>query len=138
MTKPVHPRRAAIHEDMTFGERAAEHLASAVGSWRFVIWQNVIVACWIIFNLVAVFGFRFDPAPFILLNLLFSWQASNTGPILQLTSNRQAQKDRMRDDTEAQEVDTLVALLQQNTALTEQIAQLTREVHERLAPASAE
>src|SRR5258708_5930134 len=88
--------RAHIHAANTFGERAADAVAEGMGSWRFVITQNAIVAVWIAFNLVALFGLRWDPAPFILLNLLFSWQASNIGPVLQMTGNRAAQRDRKR------------------------------------------
>jgi uncharacterized membrane protein len=125
-----HPRRAPIHENLTFGEKAAEQLAAFVGSWRFVIWQNVVVFAWIAFNLIGIYGLRWDPMPFILLNLVFSWQASNTGPILQLTSNRQAGKDRKRDDVEAKEVDMMSEMLRQNT-------QLTREVHEHILATQA-
>lgn len=123
---PIHPRRAALHETLTFGDRAADAVSAVVGSWRFVLGQNVFVMIWIAFNLIAVFGLQWDPRPFILLNLLFSWQASNTGPVLQLSSNRQAAKDRKRDDLEAQEVEMLVQLLEQNT-------DLTREVHALVA-----
>lgn len=134
----AHPRRTAIHEHLTLGERAADALAAFVGSWRFVIAQNVLVLVWIAFNVVALFGWRWDPYPFILLNLAFSWQASNTGPILQLSSNRQATKDRLRDDTEANEVDMLVDLLKQNTQLTEQVERLTRAVHEHITRETGE
>lgn len=117
---PAHPARAHIHETATIGERAADALAAFVGSWKFVIWQNVFVLVWILINVVAMFGFHADPYPFILLNLMFSWQASNTGPILQLASNRQAQRDRMRDDTEAAEVEQLFQINQQQLTILEQ------------------
>ena len=117
----AHPLRAHLHEPQTLGERAADKLAAVMGSWSFVIGQNIVVLLWIVFNLVAIFGLRWDPAPFILLNLLFSWQASNIGPILQMTSNRQAQKDRLRDDTEAEEVKALWSLNQRQLEILESV-----------------
>ena len=125
---PVHPKRAHIHKRISLGERAADMVAAGLGSWRFIGLQTGVIILWITLNVVALVG-RWDPYPFILLNLLFSTQAAYAAPILQLSGNRQAAKDRVRDDTEAREVEMLVKLLRQNTALTEQVAQLTREVH---------
>lgn len=96
--------RQHIYTSNTRGERAADWLTALVGSWRFIIVQNVIVVFWILVNVIGVFLLHWDPYPFILLNLLFSWQASNTGPVLQMTGNRSAAKDRQRDDLEAEEV----------------------------------
>jgi uncharacterized membrane protein len=101
-------RRHEIHQATTVGERAADGIAAAVGSWRFIIAQTVIVLLWIVYNLYAAFV-RFDPFPFILLNLVFSTQAAYTGPIVMLSQNRQAQRDRRRDDMEADEVLELTA-----------------------------
>lgn len=103
------------------GVQAAEKVAAIVGSWRFVIWQNAAVVAWIVFNAVALLGFHADPYPFILLNLMFSWQASNTGPILQMTGNAGALRDRAQMARIEQVENTLAALLAENTALTQQI-----------------
>lgn len=84
----------AKHEaSLSTGERFADNLARWVGSWPFVIWQNVAVSAWMLVNILA-WVMQFDPYPFILLNLVFSWQAANTGPILQMTANRAAERDR--------------------------------------------
>lgn len=115
---PLPPiERAHIHAASTFGERASDAVASTMGSWRFVITQNLVVFCWVVLNVIALIGFRWDPAPFILLNLVFSWQASNIGPVLQMTGNRAAQRDRLRDDTEAREVELSIELLHEMRAL---------------------
>lgn len=117
--------RKHIHESVTFGERVADAVAQQMGSWRFIIIQSCIVFCWIVLNAVG-FAFRWDPYPFILLNLAFSTQAAYTGPILQMTSNRSAARDRMRDDHEAAEVEELfkiqveqVKILNQQTEILE-------------------
>jgi|SRR5579884_1661172 len=96
------PTRVELHEPITLGEKVADSAASGIGSWRFIIIQTVLVTIWVILNLIA-WGARWDPYPFILLNLMFSVQAAYTGPILLLASNRQAKKDRamaQRDDEE--------------------------------------
>ena len=89
-------------ERLTVGERIADGAARAVGSWRFIIIQTCLVVLWVVLNLIA-WDNKWDPYPFILLNLMFSVQAAYTGPILLLASNRQSAKDRQvaqRDDEE--------------------------------------
>jgi uncharacterized membrane protein len=96
------PTRSEIHEPRTTGERIADSASAGIGSWRFIIIQTVLVIIWVILNIVA-WDFKWDPYPFILLNLMFSVQAAYTGPILLLAGNRQAAKDRaiaQRDDEE--------------------------------------
>src|SRR4051812_19138488 len=94
--------RVELHEARTLGERVADAASNSIGSWRFIIIQSVLVVLWVILNLAA-WDFKWDPYPFILLNLMFSVQAAYTGPILLLASNRQAALDREmahRDDEE--------------------------------------
>lgn len=81
-------------ESMTFGQRLSDAIASGMGSWRFIIIQSAIVAAWIGLNLVEVLFKPFDPYPFILLNLLFSTQAAYAAPIIMMSQNRSAQRDR--------------------------------------------
>lgn len=76
------------------GERMADAVATYVGSWRFVIGQSILLVGWIIFNVVS--GHRVDPYPFILLNLLLSFQAAYTAPIILMSQNRQGEIDRKR------------------------------------------
>lgn len=79
--------------DRTFGDRLADFVAAGMGSWTFIIIQSFIVVVWITLNLVA-YSFRWDPYPFILLNLLFSTQAAYAAPIIMMAQNRQADRDR--------------------------------------------
>lgn len=98
--------REHIHEPAHLGERVADAVTASMGSWRFVIAQTVIVAVWIALN-VWLLVHPFDPYPLILLNLVFSTQAAYASPLILMSQNRQAAKDRRRDDMEADEVQSL-------------------------------
>lgn len=80
-------------ERSTFGQRFADTVAEVMGSWKFIIWQTAFVAIWMTINLIWV-RHDWDPYPFILLNLVFSTQAAYAAPIIMMSQNRQAKKDR--------------------------------------------
>jgi uncharacterized membrane protein len=80
---------------MTIGERFADAVASYMGSWKFIILQTVLVAFWMVLNVVALVA-HWDPYPFILLNLLFSTQAAYAAPIIMMSQNRSAARDRVQ------------------------------------------
>ena len=80
---------------MNYGERLADRFAAVIGSWRFIILQSVILFTWVLLNVAGIVSF--DKYPFILLNLFLSFQAAYTGPVLLMSANRQANKDRKRD-----------------------------------------
>ncbi len=73
----------------------AEGFARFMGTARFLAYMTVFVILWIIFNVVGLFGFRWDPYPFILLNLFFSTQASYAAPLILLAQNRQEARERV-------------------------------------------
>ena len=100
----IHEKRKHIHLPANVGEQVADAVAATVGSWRFIIIQSTLLAAWILLNSLAFFVWKWDPAPFILLNLMLSFQAAYTGPVVMMSQNRQSAKDRIRDDLEAQEV----------------------------------
>ena len=79
----------------TYGEYLADRIAAVVGSWRFIIVQSVLLASWIVLNVVAWMQ-HWDPYPFILLNLVLSFQAAFTAPILMMAQNRQSTIDRQK------------------------------------------
>jgi uncharacterized membrane protein len=80
-------------EESKFGQRLADNVATGMGSWRFIIIQTIIVAVWMIANVIG-FMFHWDVYPFILLNLLFSTQAAYAAPIIMMAQNRQSERDR--------------------------------------------
>src|SRR5215475_10068557 len=81
-------------EQLTTGERIADRFAAIMGSWPFIIVQSTILAAWVILNLTAYLK-QWDPYPFILLNLALSFQAAYAAPIIMMSQNRQADKDRL-------------------------------------------
>jgi uncharacterized membrane protein len=80
---------------MTFGQKVADKIANGMGSWKFIIWQTVIVLIWMLLNIIGVM-YHWDPYPFILLNLLFSTQAAYAAPLIMMSQNRQAARDRVQ------------------------------------------
>src|ERR1700761_7991702 len=89
----------AHKESMTFGQRLADSVAAGMGSWRFIIIQTIIVAVWMVLNVVAYVD-HWDPYPYILLNLLFSTQAAYAAPIIMMAQNRQNERDRAQADAD--------------------------------------
>jgi uncharacterized membrane protein len=75
--------------------RFAEGIARFLGTGRFLAVQTIIVVVWIVLNVAAV-RLRWDPYPFILLNLAFSTQAAYAAPLILLAQNRQADRDRVQ------------------------------------------
>ncbi|MBT8158839.1 MULTISPECIES: DUF1003 domain-containing protein [Arthrobacter] len=75
--------------------RFAERFARYMGTANFLFYMTIFVTVWIIFNVVGLFGFQWDPYPFILLNLFFSTQASYAAPLILLAQNRQDDRDRV-------------------------------------------
>jgi len=85
----------------TTGERVADAFAAAVGSWPFIIAQSVLLAAWVVAN-VFWLVYRWDPYPFILLNLVLSFQAAYASPIIMMSQNRQAKIADRRNQLDLQ------------------------------------
>ncbi|HYP45265.1 MAG TPA: DUF1003 domain-containing protein [Propionibacteriaceae bacterium] len=86
------PRRRFDRD--AFG-KFAEGFARFMGTARFLAYMTFFVIIWVIINVVGLFGLRWDPYPFILLNLFFSTQASYAAPLILLAQNRQEARDRV-------------------------------------------
>jgi len=86
-----------IEEDMTFGERIADRVASFGGSWTFIITFSVAICVYTAVNIV-LRGSAWDPYPFILLNLFLSMLAAIQAPVIMMSQNRQDTKDRLRGE----------------------------------------
>ena len=78
---------------LTRGQKLADQVAATIGSWRFIVFQTTAIAIWITGN-VLVGASAWDPYPFILLNLLLSFQAAYTAPAIMMSQNRQSELDR--------------------------------------------
>jgi uncharacterized membrane protein len=127
-----HAHLGAVFGESAFG-RAAESFARFFGTPRFIIGQTMLVLAWIAVN-AAVVAFRWDPYPFILLNLAFSTQAAYAAPLILLAQTRQADRDKAWSDADARHREELsqtsLTLLQQNTDLTREIAELSKQVRQ--------
>ncbi|MDR3592853.1 MAG: DUF1003 domain-containing protein [Negativicutes bacterium] len=119
MTEGKHPRGPVAHfthkghvianvneefqKKSSLGQRVADRVAQVVGSWPFIIIQSAVIAAWMAVNSYLLYkgatqpGFfdAWDPYPFILLNLVLSFQAAYTGPVVMMSQNRQSEKDRL-------------------------------------------
>ncbi len=87
------PAQNPPNQRSKLGDRVADAVAATMGSWRFIIIQSVILFFWVLLNVVA-FSQHWDPYPFILLNLMLSFQAAYAAPIIMMSQNRQATIDR--------------------------------------------
>ena len=90
-----------VEEQMTLGQRVADKVADTIGSWQFIIIQSIILAVWIILNWVGWIK-HWDPYPFILLNLMLSFQAAYSAPVIMMSQNRQSNKDRLAAEIDHQ------------------------------------
>ncbi|THD79414.1 MAG: DUF1003 domain-containing protein [Phenylobacterium sp.] len=79
--------------ELTMGQRIADWVAATMGSWRFIIIQTTILIAWIVLNVTAYVQ-KWDPYPFILLNLALSFQAAYAAPFIMMSQNRQQDVDR--------------------------------------------
>ncbi len=91
---------AEFEDRRTLGERLSDHLASFGGSWTFIIIFGVWLAMWVVFNQTVPRGDRFDPYPYILLNLILSCIAALQAPIIMMSQKRLEAKDRLRSESD--------------------------------------
>ena len=86
-------------ESLTLGQKVADTVAATMGSWTFIIIQSVILAIWIVLNITAIVQ-KWDPYPFILLNLALSFQAAYAAPFIMMSQNRQQDIDRKEAESD--------------------------------------
>ncbi|MEQ7040233.1 DUF1003 domain-containing protein [Enterococcus hirae] len=91
-----------INQKATFGQKSADAIAKFGGSWSFIFLFVVILGSWILLNTLHLFGLSFDRYPFILLNLVLSCLAAIQAPIIMMSQNRQAARDRIAADHDYQ------------------------------------
>jgi uncharacterized membrane protein len=136
-------RRAQLHGAFgndAFG-RLAEKAARFFGTPQYIVGQTIAVIFWVVLNSTQLhLGFAWDVYPFIALNLLFSLQAAYAAPLILLAQTRQADRDKLHSEHVEKghsrlehavkaETDKLLELLQSNTDLTQEVADLTKQIH---------
>ena len=94
------PANQVRHDDLPVGARIADKVTAVFGSWAFIVTQSILIVLWLGYNAFAAVRYLhtkdFDPYPFILLNLLFSTQAAYAAPLILLSQNRTAERDRVK------------------------------------------
>ena len=102
---PSGVHKSLRHDDRTFGARLADHVAAVGGSWGFIIGFGLFLTVWMTWNVFLKGRVNFDPYPFIFLNLMLSMLAAIQAPVIMMSQNRSAARDR-----EAAEHDYVVNL----------------------------
>ncbi|HTR60209.1 MAG TPA: DUF1003 domain-containing protein [Candidatus Binataceae bacterium] len=133
----------AHDQSLTTGERVADRFAEIMGSWTFIILQSLILTGWIALNVVAYMR-HWDPYPFILLNLALSFQAAYAAPIIMMSQNRQADKDRLMAEQDylvnekaEQEVKSIMQHLEQQDEVMIDILRRLEEQHRTMLAQAA-
>jgi uncharacterized membrane protein len=92
-------RERPATSELTLGQRVADRVAATMGSWNFIIIQSAVLCVWIALNVTAYVQ-KWDPYPFILLNLALSFQAAYAAPFIMMSQNRQQDIDRKAADSD--------------------------------------
>lgn len=141
-------------DHLTVGQRAADLVARDMGSWRFILLQAGLLLIWLLLNTLA-WRQAWDPYPFILLNLVLSFQAAFAAPVIMMSQNRQAGRDRLHaeqdyavnrraelegvaiharvDELAGRQWEALLALQHEQVALLRRLDALTAEIHRATA-----
>lgn len=129
-TRHRSPANQYRHDDPSLSARIADKVTAVFGSWKFIISQSILIVIWLGYNgyvaLHYLHGGAFDPYPFILLNLLFSTQAAYAAPLILLSQNRTAERDRIKAEHD----------FDVNVLALRSLAQLMGDVHDQKAQAS--
>ncbi len=96
----IHSLSNPAEETLTFGQKLSDKVASFGGSWKFIISFGIFLVIWMTINSILPLVTRFDPYPFILLNLLLSTIAALQAPIIMMSQNRKEAKERIRSEND--------------------------------------
>ncbi|WJV46363.1 DUF1003 domain-containing protein [Streptomyces flavofungini] len=122
LDQPRAPRRKLLpdYDPEAFG-RLSERIARFLGTGRFIVWMTVVIVMWVVWNVSAPAGLRFDQYPFIFLTLMLSLQASYAAPLILLAQNRQDDRDRVTHEQDRKSNERSIA---DTEYLTREIASL--------------
>ena len=136
---PVKNVNEIIKQQETLGQRSADGVARVMGSWKFIIIQSFVLALWVMLNVTAWIN-HWDPYPFILMNLVLSTQAAFAAPVIMMSQNRQAERDRLEAHNDyiinLKAEEEIRAILDQLQAQNEALTLLHKEFQELKGPAS--
>lgn len=115
-------------DNVTAGEKFGQAVNNGIGNMTFIVIATVIIVAWIILNVVA-FIVHWDPYPFILLNLCFSAFAFYASPLILMSQNLQAKRDKVQAEHQYEHQEKELLL---NTKLTREIHEITSQLHDFL------
>ncbi|MCQ4629469.1 MULTISPECIES: DUF1003 domain-containing protein [Shinella] len=126
-------RNVAYEAKQSFGERIADDIARIGGSWGFIIGFFIFLVVWTVSNTILLTRDAFDPYPFIFLNLVLSMLAAIQAPIIMMSQNRQAARDRFEASKDYEvnlkaEIELIALHHKIDTHFIDEIAGLKREV----------
>ncbi|HEV7247640.1 MAG TPA: DUF1003 domain-containing protein [Shinella sp.] len=126
-------RNVAYEAKQSFGERIADDIARIGGSWGFIIGFFLFLIVWTVANTILLTRDAFDPYPFIFLNLVLSMLAAIQAPIIMMSQNRQAARDRFEASKDYEvnlkaEIELIALHHKIDTHFIEEIAELKRQV----------
>jgi uncharacterized membrane protein len=122
-----HERHARAQQ---LGERIADSVANLIGSWKFIIAQSVIFVIWVIANTIwLIEAYQFDPYPFILFNLFMSAEAAYASPLILMSQNRQAERDRHHAELD---YETNVAAKEEIETIMRELSRLEQDKLDRI------
>jgi uncharacterized membrane protein len=125
-----HPVNQVLIDRRSRVDAAVDRFVGFFGSLRFIAWMTVVILAWLAVNsLWLTKGARWDPYPFILLNLAFSAQATYAAPLILLSQNRAAEHDRLKAEHDYQTNEAALAEIRADRELTKTVHDLTAEVH---------
>ncbi len=130
---PVQNVNEIWESQKTFGQKAADAIARAVGSWEFIIIQSIFLAAWVVVTVTAWVR-HWDPYPFILMNLILSLQAAYTAPMIMISQNRQYERDRLEAHNDylinLKAEEEIRAILDHNAAQNEALLTIFQDLQE--------
>ncbi len=144
--RPVSRDAADAADDIsTFGQRLSDRVAEIGGSWTFIIAFSVILLGWMLLNtdVLAHFGMAFDPYPYIFLNLMLSTVAAIQAPVIMMSQNRQASKDRLAASLDFEvnlraELEIMRLHEKIDLAITERLDRILTNLEQRTASSKVE
>lgn len=130
MTSHLDPFRHHTHDASAFGTdrfgRFAEKFARTMGTSKFIVGMTIFIIVWTTLNLVGLTAWHWDPYPFILLNLVFSTQASYAAPLILLAQTRQADRDKAASEADALHREEIAKV---QSEILNDVHKLTLDVH---------
>lgn len=142
----IHNVNEEFQRKLSRGQRVADKVAEVVGSWPFIIFQSIIIVIWMGVNTYLLYKgattpdyfTAWDPYPFILLNLVLSFQAAYTGPVVMMSQNRQNEKDRLAAEHDYNinvKAEEEIAVVMEHLAYQDQLLQEMKDQLETLTAA---